>query len=69
MLQSEFGLTPAQPRLTTMLVNGRSVKEIAAALGIGDESARQYLKRIYRKTGTARQTDLVRVATQALAPR
>lgn len=68
ILQSEFGLTPAQARLTALLLTGRSVKDIAAALGIGDESARQYLKRIYRKTGTARQTDLVRVAARALAP-
>ena len=69
VLQGQFGLTPAQARLTALLLTGRSVKDIAAALGIGDDSARQYLKRIYKKTGTARQTDLVRVAAQALAPR
>jgi DNA-binding CsgD family transcriptional regulator len=69
VLQSQFGLTPAQARLTGLLLTGRSTKDIAAALGITDESAREYLKRIYRKTGTHRQTDLVRVAAQALAPR
>jgi DNA-binding CsgD family transcriptional regulator len=69
VLQSQFGLTPAQARLTGLLLTGRSVKDIAAALGITDDSAREYLKRIYRKTGTHRQTDLVRVAAEALAPR
>jgi DNA-binding CsgD family transcriptional regulator len=64
-----LGLTPAQARLTALLLTGRSVKDIAAALGITDESACQYLKRIYRKTGTHRQTDLVRVVAQVLAPR
>jgi DNA-binding CsgD family transcriptional regulator len=41
------------------------VKEIAAVFGIADDSVRQYLKRIYQRTGTRRQTDLVRVAIRA----
>ena len=41
---------------------GRSVKEIAEVLGIADDTVRQYLKRIYQRTGTQRQADLVRVA-------
>lgn len=69
VLQSALGLTPAQARLTALLLTGRSVKDIAAALGITEESARQYLKRIYRKTCTHRQTELARVAAQALAQR
>jgi DNA-binding CsgD family transcriptional regulator len=66
ILERNFGLSPAQARLTLLLMTGQSVKEIAASLGIADDSARQYLKRIYKKTGADRQTDLVRIASQAL---
>jgi FixJ family two-component response regulator len=52
--------------LTVLLMTGQSIKDIAATLGIADDSTRRYLKRIYRKTGTHRQTDLVRIASQAL---
>lgn len=65
-LERNFGLSPAQARLTMLLMTGQSVKDIAATLGIADDSARQYLKRIYRKTGTHRQTDLIRIASHAL---
>lgn len=67
VLESRLGLTPAQARLTAMLLTGRSIKDIAAELGIVEESARQYLKRIYKKTGTNRQIELFRVASQTLA--
>lgn len=66
ILKRNFGLSPAQARLTMLLMTGQSVKDIAAGLGITDGSARQYLKLIYRKTGTRRQTDLVRIASHAL---
>jgi len=66
ILERNFGLSPAQARLTMLLMTGQSVKDIAATLGIVDDSVRQYLKRIYRKTGTHRQTDLVRIASHAL---
>jgi DNA-binding CsgD family transcriptional regulator len=59
-------LSHAQARLTVLLMTGQSIKDIAATLGIADDSTRRYLKRIYRKTGTHRQTDLVRIASQAL---
>ena len=59
-------MSPVQAHLTMLLMTGQSVKDIAATLGIAHDSARQYLKRIYRKTGTRRQTDLVRIASQAL---
>jgi DNA-binding CsgD family transcriptional regulator len=61
-----FALSPAQARLTDLLMKGRTVKEIAPALGITEGTARQYLKRVFGKTGTNRQADLVRVVGQAL---
>jgi DNA-binding CsgD family transcriptional regulator len=65
ILQQRLGLSPAQARTTALLMAGRSVREIADALGVEDNTVRQYLKRIYLRTGTQRQTDLVRVAIRA----
>jgi DNA-binding CsgD family transcriptional regulator len=65
VLEQRLGLSPTQARTTALLMAGRSVKEIAEAFGIADNSVRQYLKRIYQRTGTQRQADLVRVAIRA----
>jgi DNA-binding CsgD family transcriptional regulator len=60
-LRSLFGLTPAESALAALLAQGRSLAEAAAQLGIARETARSRLKRIFEKTGTHRQTDLVRL--------
>jgi DNA-binding CsgD family transcriptional regulator len=65
ILARNFGLSPAQARLPLLLMTGQSAKDIAAALGIADDNARQYLKRISRKTGTHRP-ERVRIASHAL---
>jgi DNA-binding CsgD family transcriptional regulator len=65
ILEQRLGLSPTQARTTALLMAGQSVKQIAAELGIEDNSVRQYLKRIYQRTGTQRQTDLVRIAIRA----
>jgi DNA-binding CsgD family transcriptional regulator len=54
-----FGLTPAEARLAAALAAGRSVHEAAIEIGIAVKSARTYLERIFRKTGTSRQSQLV----------
>jgi DNA-binding CsgD family transcriptional regulator len=66
VLEQLFALSPTQARLTTLLMTGRSVKEIAPMLGLAEGSVRQYLKRIFAKTGTNRQVDLIRVVGHAL---
>ncbi len=43
------------------LANGESLDQIAAAEGISKETVRSQLKRIFAKTGTNRQIDLVRL--------
>jgi DNA-binding CsgD family transcriptional regulator len=66
LIRRLFGLSPAQARLTALLVGGRSVKEAAGALGIAESSARQYLKVVFSKTGTRGQADLVRMVGSVL---
>ncbi len=67
LLQKMFELTPAQAQLAALLFEGASVKQAAACLGITEGSARQYLRRIFVKTGTNRQLDLVREIARAMA--
>lgn len=56
-----YGLTPAESRLADLLLQGLEVREIADRLGITIETARFHLKRVLAKTGTRRQTELMRL--------
>jgi DNA-binding CsgD family transcriptional regulator len=67
LLQAEFKLTPAQARLAALLHDGVSVKQAARQLGITEGTARQYLRRIFAKTGANRQIDLIREIAWAVA--
>jgi DNA-binding CsgD family transcriptional regulator len=58
-LRRLHGLTGAETRLATALVGGVSLRRAGAAAGITYETARWYLKVLFQKTGTNRQTDLV----------
>lgn len=56
-----FGLTPAQAALSREIVQGDGVAAAAGRLGIAYATARTHLLQIFQKTGTARQTALVRL--------
>jgi DNA-binding CsgD family transcriptional regulator len=66
-LQSVFRLAPSHARLLALLVRGHQVKTAAQQLGVTEGSARQYLKKIFEKTGARRQMDLIRLADRALS--
>lgn len=55
-----FDLIPCEARLALALSRGMRIAEAAVELGITEESARTYSKRIYSKTGARGQPDLVR---------
>lgn len=59
-LQQRNGLTRAEARVAVRLAAGKRLPEIAEDLGIQLETVRTHLKRIYRKTDTSGQADLVR---------
>ena len=67
LLEQRFDLSPAQAQLAALLYDGASVKQAAASLGITEGSARQYLKKVFEKTGVKRQLDLIRAIEGALA--
>jgi DNA-binding CsgD family transcriptional regulator len=60
-LRELYALTAGEARLASGLLQGKSVDEAAAAMGITVNTARAYLKRIYNKTGVRRQPELVRL--------
>lgn len=63
-----FGLLPSEARLALALSRGLSIADAARALGLTIETARNYSKKIYAKTGTRGQPDLVRlILTSVLA--
>lgn len=59
LLSTLFDLSPAEARLAAKLAGGASLQRAAAACGITLNSARTYLIRIFRKTGTSQQSQLV----------
>lgn len=66
-LRQLYGLTPAEARLTDRLLRGRSLTRAASDLGISVHTARTHLKRVFAKTGTHRQAELVRRCLQGVA--
>lgn len=50
-------LTNREREVLVLLVKGRSNKEIAAALGISDETAKSHLKTLFTKLGVRDRTD------------
>jgi DNA-binding CsgD family transcriptional regulator len=59
-----FGLTKAETRLAQLLVAGHSLASAAASLGISHNTARTHMKRIYDKTATSRQSQLVQLLSR-----
>lgn len=63
-----FGLLPSEARLAWAIAQGIPISEAAANLGITVETARNYSKKIYAKTGARGQAELVRIVlTSVLA--
>ena len=67
-LEDLFDLTPSEARLAWSMAQGLSIAEAASEHGLTVETARNYSKKIYAKTGARGQVDLVRhVLTGVLA--
>lgn len=58
-LRQLFDLTGAEVRIVLALAKGSSLHEIAAQFGTSFNTVRTHLHRLYGKTGTKRQADLV----------
>ncbi len=58
-LHRRYGLTLTEAKLTQNLSQGGTLREAAEDSGLTYETARWYLKIIFQKTGTRRQTELL----------
>jgi DNA-binding CsgD family transcriptional regulator/PAS domain-containing protein len=63
-----YGLSGAELRVVLALGQGLGAKEAADMLGISEPTVRTHLKRIFSKTDTARQADLVRLLQNSTPP-
>ena len=61
LIARAFGLTLAELRVLVAIVEIGGVPEVAEVLGIGATTVKTHLGRIYRKTGSTRQADLVKL--------
>ncbi|HWL21060.1 MAG TPA: helix-turn-helix transcriptional regulator [Bradyrhizobium sp.] len=66
MITRLYNLTGTEVRVLQAIVATGGVPDVAAALGISESTVRSHLKRLFDKTSTHRQADLVKlVATHA----
>jgi DNA-binding CsgD family transcriptional regulator len=56
-----YGLTRAEATITVLVAAGKSVREIAEEVTVRENTVRIHLKKIFDKTGTKRQAELVRL--------
>jgi len=63
-----FGLSPVESKVVCHLVGGKTLLETADILHIKPQTIRAYLKQIFAKTDTNRQSDLVRLVITSLIP-
>jgi DNA-binding CsgD family transcriptional regulator len=57
----EEGLTPAEQRVAALVAEGRTNREVAAALVLGERTVETHLTHIYAKLGIRSRTELARV--------
>jgi len=60
-LRAAFGLTRTEALVAARIFRGEGLRPAADALGIGATTARTHLQRIFDKTGTRKQAELVRI--------
>lgn len=61
LLRRQFDLTRAEAALAGEILRGDGLSACAARLGIKPSTARTHLRRVFEKTGTHRQAELVRL--------
>jgi DNA-binding NarL/FixJ family response regulator len=66
LLEELYGLTHAEARVAALLVEGASIEQASARLGVSVNTTKTHLSRVFDKTGTSRQAELV--ATLLLGP-
>jgi DNA-binding CsgD family transcriptional regulator/PAS domain-containing protein len=61
LIAKEFQLTPAELRVLFAIIEVGNVPEVAAVLGLSQATVKTHLHRLFEKTGTHRQAELVKL--------
>ncbi len=64
IISALFDLTPAEARVARGIAQGHSVNVLATDLGVSVETIRTHLKRVFPKTSTSRQGELISLLTR-----
>jgi DNA-binding CsgD family transcriptional regulator/PAS domain-containing protein len=67
-IAKHYRLTPTELRVLLAIVEVGGVPEVAEALGVAETTVKTHLGRLYEKTGTARQADLVKLVAGFSSP-
>jgi DNA-binding CsgD family transcriptional regulator/PAS domain-containing protein len=68
LIARTYGLTLTELRVLVAIVQVGGVPETAVALGIAETTVKTHLHRVYSKTGTSRQAELVRLVARFSSP-
>ena len=63
-----FELTPTELRVLLAIVEVGGIPEVATAFGVADTTVRTHVTRLFEKTGTSRQADLVKLVAGYATP-
>jgi DNA-binding CsgD family transcriptional regulator len=63
-----YKLTPTELRVLLAIMQVGSTPEVAEALGISEATVKTHLHRVFAKTGTTRQADLVKLVAGYASP-
>lgn len=66
LLRRAYSLSRAEIRVANELLQGHSVESVAELLGVSVHTVRTQLKNVFAKTGTCRQSELVRLMSSCL---
>jgi len=63
-----YKLTPAELRVAMAIIEIGGVPDVAPVLGISETTVKTHLQRVFEKTGTNRQADLVKLVAGFMSP-
>ena len=64
----QFKLTPSELRVLFAIIEVGGAPQVADVLGISLDTVKTHLKRVFVKTGTKRQVDLVKLVVGYMNP-
>jgi DNA-binding CsgD family transcriptional regulator len=65
---AHFRLSPREADITALLVNGSTVRQIAAQLDVRPDTVRTYVKRLHDKTGARNSLAMIRAIMASAEP-